>query len=185
MICHQPSRSQSLSTACSNCYRPPSLHSCHAQVPLRRPPSLARCHRKHGDLLSIRTLARPFCSGQPGLAMRCVPVGAPRGCGLGVGARGLRWSRGGTRRAELSPLRITGQGRCSSRMFVLAPLSLLSLWWLVQSRCGKKGLSDVQFVFRQVGCCCILQSRSLISDIKSDTTQGLATGGILMSPFGF
>ncbi|EPQ16832.1 BCL-6 corepressor [Myotis brandtii] len=31
----------------------------------------------------------------------------------------------------------------------------------------------------------ILPSRSLISDMKSDITQGLATGGILMSPFGF
>lgn len=106
MICHQPSRSQSPSTACSNCYQPPSPHSCHAQVPLRRPPSLALCRRKHGDLLSIRTLARPFCSGQPGLAMRCVPVGAPRGCRLGGGARGLWWARGGTWRAELSPLHI-------------------------------------------------------------------------------
>lgn len=79
---------------------------------------------------------------------------------------------------------VAGRAGRSSRTFVLAPppLTLPALRWLVQSWCEKKGLSDVPFTFRQVGC--FGQSGSLISDIKSDLTQGLATRGILMSPFG-
>lgn len=79
---HQPSRTRSTSTVCSNCSQLHRPHSCCTQGHLHRQPSVALCTRKHGDFLSIRILERPSCSGLPDLATRwvssCVFLWVPR-----------------------------------------------------------------------------------------------------------
>lgn len=111
-------------------------------------------------------------------------VGAPDSgsagcCSLGGRRTGWGWGEG---------LRATwraGLGVPAGRLCRAPPTrSHCRLFGGLFSRGAKRkaGLSDVPFTFRQVGC--FGQSGSLISDIKSDLTQGLATRGILMSPFG-
>lgn len=104
-------------------------------------------------------------------------VGAPDSGSAGcrsLGGRRTGWGWGaGLRATWRAGLGVPAERLC----WTPPPLTLPALRWLVQSWCEKKGLSDVPFTFRQVGC--FGQSGSLISDIKSDLTQGLATRGIL------